>query len=75
MAALPGPLFWPFYKTMEVFGPFSLVLVNPAPKNQFANLGQTSAFLLGNLQKGSFDLAGDSEPNLFVFDCHSLRGF
>jgi hypothetical protein len=37
------------YKTMEVSGSFSLVLVNPAPEKQFANLGQASAFLLGDL--------------------------
>ena len=68
-------LFWPFYKTMEVSGSFSLVLVNPAPKKQFANLGQASAFLLSDLQKGNFDLAGDSESNPFVFGCHKLPGF
>ena len=68
-------LFWPFYKTMEVSGSFSLVLVNPAPEKQFANLGQASAFLLGNLQKSNLDLAGDSETNSFVFGCHNLRGF
>ena len=37
------------YKTMEVSGSFSLVLVNPAPEKQFANLGQASVFLLGDL--------------------------
>jgi hypothetical protein len=68
-------LFWPFYKTMEVSGSFPLVLVNPASQKQFANLGQASTFFLGDLQKCSFDLAGDSEPNPFVFGCHKLRGF
>jgi hypothetical protein len=75
VVALLAPLLWPFYKTMEVSGPFPLVFVNPALENQFANLGQASAFLLGNLQKGSFNLAGDSESDLFVFDSHNLRGF
>jgi hypothetical protein len=38
--ALLALLFWPFYKTMEVFGPFSLVLLNPALENQFANFAE-----------------------------------
>src|ERR1035438_8504854 len=33
-------LFWPFYGTMDVSGSFSIVLVNPAPEKQFANLGR-----------------------------------
>ena len=73
--ALLALLFWSFYKTMEISGSFSLVLVNPAPEKQFANLGQASALLFSDLQKGNFDLAGDSEPNSFVFGCHKLRGF
>ncbi len=73
--ALLAFLFWPFYKTMEVSGSLSLVLVNPAPEKQFANLGQASTFLFGDLRKGNFDLAGDSEPNPLVFGCHKLRGF
>src|SRR5271157_2110383 len=32
-------LSWPLYKTMEVSGSFSLVLVNPASEKQFADLG------------------------------------
>jgi hypothetical protein len=48
--ALLAFLFWPFYKTMEVSGTFSLVFVNSAPEKQFANLGQASAFLLGDLR-------------------------
>jgi len=73
--ALLAFLSWPFYKTMKVSGSFSLVLVNSAPEKQFANLCQTSAFLLGDLREGNFDLAGDSEPNPFVFGCHNLPGF
>ena len=59
---------------MEVSGSFSLVLVNPTPEKQFANLGQAAAFLLSDLQKGGFDLTGDSKTNPFVFGCHKLAG-
>ena len=34
--ALLALLFWPFYKTMEVSGSFSLVVMNPASEKQFA---------------------------------------
>jgi len=35
---------------MKVSGSFSLVLVNPASEKQLADLGQTTAFLLSDLQ-------------------------
>jgi hypothetical protein len=73
--ALLDLLFLSFHKTMEISGSVSLILVNPAPEKQFANLGQASALLFANLQKGSFDLTRDSEPDPFVFGCHKLRGF
>jgi len=49
-SALLALFFLPLYETMEVPGSFSLVFVNPAPEKQFANLGQTSAFLLSDLR-------------------------
>ncbi len=57
---------------MKVPGSLSLVFVNPALKKQLANLAQASAFLLCNLQKGTFDFGGDPEPNPFVFGCHTF---
>ncbi len=68
-------LLWSFDKTVKVSGAFSLILVNPAPKKQFANLGQASAFFLCDLRKGTFDLAGDSESNPLVFSRHKLPRF
>lgn len=60
---------------MKVSGSFLLVLVNPTSEQEFTNLGQTSLFLLSDLQQGTLDFARDSEPNPFVLGSHNLRGF
>ena len=60
---------------MDVSGSFPIVLMNASSEKQFANLCQTAALPLSDLQKSQFDLAVDSEPNSFVFSRHKLRGF
>jgi hypothetical protein len=60
---------------MKIPGSFSLVLVNPSSEKQFANLSQTPAFFLSDLQKGTFDLAGYSEANPFVLGGHACADF
>ena len=60
---------------MKISGAFSLVLVNPSSEKQFANLSQTSTFFLGDLQKGTFDLARYSEADPFVLGGHAWADF
>jgi hypothetical protein len=60
---------------MEIADPFFLIFVNSAPEKELANLGQTSAFLSGDLEQGSFDLTRHSESDALVFRVMTLRGF
>jgi hypothetical protein len=57
---------------MEIVDPFFFIFVNSTSEKELANLGQTSAFLSGDLQQGSFDLTRHSESDAFVFRGHDF---
>jgi len=52
---------------MKIAGSVLLIFVNAAFEKEFANLGHTSAFLLGDLQQSSLDFARHSETDALVF--------
>jgi hypothetical protein len=57
---------------MKIVRPILFVFLNPAPEKKLTDLGQASAFLLRDLQQGSFDFAGYPESDAFVLCWHVL---
>lgn len=57
---------------MKIARPVLFIFTNTASEKELANLGQTSAFLFGDLQQGSFDLTRHSESDAFVFCGHDF---
>lgn len=57
---------------MKIARPVLFIFTNSTSEKELANLGETSAFLSGDLQQGSFDLTRHSESYAFVFCGHDF---